>query len=215
MGLVKHSAALCIFLKVLLWKLVVVVNKVTIILEENFQRGRRDPSMRLSSEARWSQKWARHPNWELIVTGPKHPLWWDPDFWAHEELSVTSPPHRGISGFSSNKLPTTGFLHWFFLFCNHDSIITCFLLGQLTFHFCASSHLWKMWLHISAFSQQISKSSHSSWRVLNPITTSTRVARLPDLEDYIRSSVILRWVSIWQPAANILKCSYPLIIISS
>ena len=46
MGLVKHSAALCIFLKVLLCKLVVVVNKVTIILEETFQRGRRDPSTR-------------------------------------------------------------------------------------------------------------------------------------------------------------------------
>lgn len=154
---------------------------------------------------------------------PEHPLWWDPDFcptcswraWGH-----LSSPQKEV--FSSNKLLTTCFLHWFFLFWNHDSVITCFLLGShssleptnLPF-LCLISSLENVASHISFISQG-SKSRYSllysSWRVLNPIMTSTRVDRLPDLQDYIRSLVILRWGFIWQPAINILKCSYPLTI---
>lgn len=117
MDLVKRSAALCIFLKAFLWKLLVVVNKVIVILKENLQRGEnRCKHVTLI----WTIKhvtliWTVDKISRLRINCDISPLsirlWWGPDFrspCSWRACSHLSSEQR--KGFSSTKLLTTVFL---------------------------------------------------------------------------------------------------------
>lgn len=202
-GLAKHAVALCTFLKAFLWKLLVLVNKVIVILEEIFTEGEQMQACasQLDHKATWSQRRTKHPDSELncdlgsqaASSGGNQTLF----HLLIESLQSSLPSTEGRLFFHQTlgHSPSSRFS----LSCNHNYMITGFLLGSrssqghLDSQCCASSHLWKMRLNTSTSPQQGTERTHTltvleeSWM---KIMTSATVVRLPELEGYTRSSVI-------------------------